>query len=513
MGHGIRATLLVGWVLAACGGAYAADAPAYKLTYTPCRQIELVETHTIRLPGHTVKEWIFFQRLPYSTPRQDITLTASPDGQDGFAGGTPRQPLVFIRKVLSEPQRDPEITYTVIYRGTLNKTQLVPLAEGEKPPRVAPLTAQQRQHYTARTEFYDYDSPDVAGWLDKSDLRRHGGESDLDLSRRIFLSLRGAFTWTAKLSRNAKASEVVRAHGAVCVGLSHLYAAALRANGIPARSLSVRLAGDPKPDDNTENMGHAVNEFFIEGIGWLSADVTVDVSAGTEEASLKAFGGDGGYYLITDDADGSGWTVDTVHFGLADKKQPSADFRKDFPETVREKIDDAMSGFEWTGNGSGKSEHKDFYALHLKPMHVETGDCSGVPKFSVPNSCYSIYHDEAGWHLRSMPGKDTQSRHYEILITPDAGGIAKYRQVGQDKDAGPGRELKIDYTTAEIGGVDFEAGKEAKNLLFELKVDGKYATTTFIMLGRRRSHPSMVPFLLPASGQAPQTQPATPAGK
>lgn len=231
---------------------------------------------------------------------------------------------------------------------------------------------------------------------------------------------------------NSKASAVARKHAAVCVGLSHVYAAALRANGIPARTLSVLLALDPKPDDNTEDPGHAVNEFFIDRIGWLPADLTVD---------------------------DSGWTVDSVRFGQTGTKQPPADFRKKFSEQVRDKMPDINWTMEWTGNGSGKTENKSFYALRVKPTQVETGDCTGAPRFSVPTSCYSVYHDNAGWHLRSMPGKDTRT------------------------------------------------------LLVELKIDGQYTPATKIMLGRKRTHPSLIPFLLPASGQPPQPQSSAPAGE
>lgn len=63
-GSGMLSAWLSALLLLACNRAYAADPPAYKLTYTPCRHVELVVTRTTRMPGHAIKEWVFFQFLP-----------------------------------------------------------------------------------------------------------------------------------------------------------------------------------------------------------------------------------------------------------------------------------------------------------------------------------------------------------------------------------------------------------------------------------------------------------------
>ena len=493
--------------LAAPPAATTAAPASYKLEYTPFRQVEVVETCSTKLPGYAIKEWVLFQLLPPATAREALTLTLEPGGQEGFTTGAGRHPLAFIREVFSAPKQNPEITYKIIYRGALNRTALVPLKDGEKPPHVPALTPALRQHYTTATTVYDFGSPELTAWLDKDDLHRHAGEQDLDLARRIYLNMHANFRWFDKSARNSKASDVVRDHAAVCVGLSHAYAAALRANGIPARSLTVRVVSASTAPDNTANFGHATNEFFIDAIGWLPADITFAVShKASDEAALGCFGGDGGNFLIEADEDAPPTTVDTVHFGQKDKAQPAADFRKQSPLAIRTTISGAAWGFEYTGSGSGKTEHHDTYVFSVSPLAIDPADPTGQSRVSAAANGCNMWHDSNGWHLQFVPPKN-KSPHYEITITPNAGTIDSYRLSGKDQ-ATAVPELKLDFTASETTTLDFSPGKDARTLRFDLKADATAIGGGLIRIGQKKDHPAQMPFLLAANGEPSNAKPA-----
>lgn len=503
-----------GWVLclAAVGRA---EGPRLKLEYRPIKQIEVVESHSTRLPGAQVKEWVFFQVLPLETPRQQITMALDPAGQAGQTSAPASLPLLFIRQVLDAPQKDGELAYKVTYRGTLMQTKLVPLAAGESAPDVRPLAAHEREIYTACNQWYDYDSPAVKAWMDEAGLRRQNGESDLDFARRVFLSMRTTFRWQAQFGHNAKASEVVRDHAATCVGLSRTFACPLRAAGIPTRTLSVRMVPgnleetDPKADDL---LGHATSEFFIDGIGWIPADITHCVGERQDEQrALSAFGGDLGAFFILSDGDrGLTWTVDTVNFGRADKPGVSADFRKTFITKVQAEVPSALFGLAWTSTAVKKSESHEQYSIRVVPLVADEADPTGMPKTPGLPACFLVWRDETGWHIHSHVKPKEAAKKFKIDVTADGGAIEQYRVVGQEQAPAHARcpQFTEEYTTDQDSGVDFVASPETKAMRIDLQIDGK-DSSSLVRIGRKGVYPHMMPCLLPAAVPASAPSPAS----
>src|SRR5207253_3603258 len=123
----------------------------------------------------------------------------------------------------------------------------------------------------------DYKGDAFQQWLKTVDLTRKKDESDLDYARRAFLVIRAQFRYEFKAEMKRKVSVVCTAGKSDCAGLSMLYVAALRAHGIPARTLYGRWAKSTQPEAKLDGLvysqWHVKAEFFAAGIGWVPADI------------------------------------------------------------------------------------------------------------------------------------------------------------------------------------------------------------------------------------------------
>jgi transglutaminase-like putative cysteine protease len=131
------------------------------------------------------------------------------------------------------------------YEVTLLKRDL---KEG-KPPLPPLLDSTQRRVYTSATEEYDFKSEPFATWLQTNHLLRKDRESNLAFGFRALKTLSQALKYKGKTGIEKASTICTRGDGA-CGGLSNVYVAILRANGIPARVLYGRLAkNSSRPND------------------------------------------------------------------------------------------------------------------------------------------------------------------------------------------------------------------------------------------------------------------------
>src|SRR5205085_6623815 len=86
-----------------------------------------------------------------------------------------------------------------------------------------------------------------------------------------------------------------------CGGLSMLLVAALRAGGVPARTLYGRWAESAKPgekaDDQPFLQWHVKAEFYATGIGWVPVDMASGILHDKSPEGLEFFGKDPGNFL------------------------------------------------------------------------------------------------------------------------------------------------------------------------------------------------------------------------
>lgn len=123
--------------------------------------------------------------------------------------------------------------------------------------------------YLESSEFIDWQQPDVRH---KAAALAENCTSDEAVAKRCFEFVRDAIkhSWDYRLNPvTCKASEVLRHGTGYCYAKSHLLAALLRANGIPAglcyQRLTVETQGPPY-------CLHGLNAVYLQAHGWYRID-------------------------------------------------------------------------------------------------------------------------------------------------------------------------------------------------------------------------------------------------
>ena len=142
----------------------------------------------------------------------------------------------------------------------------------------------------------DFQSPPFQHWLDDTDLHRSASERDLDFGFRVYQTIRKRYHYHYDPKQDRSASKICLTDQSDCSGLSYLFVSAMRANGVPARSLAGRLA---KSALTTLDYGqcHVRSEFYADGIGWVPVDMSFGVGSSDRNAGLY-FGNDPGDLLV-----------------------------------------------------------------------------------------------------------------------------------------------------------------------------------------------------------------------
>jgi transglutaminase-like putative cysteine protease len=125
------------------------------------------------------------------------------------------------------------------------------------------------QRFLAASTYIDFDEPEVRATARR--LAEHAA-SELDVVRACFEFVRDAIRHSVDFQLNpvtCKASDVLRHGTGYCYAKSHLLAALLRANGIPAglcyQRLSVGTGGAPY-------CLHGLNAVHLKDFGWYRID-------------------------------------------------------------------------------------------------------------------------------------------------------------------------------------------------------------------------------------------------
>jgi len=125
------------------------------------------------------------------------------------------------------------------------------------------------QRYLSASTYIDFDTPDV-----RASARRlaEGRASEEEVARACFEFVRDEIRHSVDFKLNpvtCKASDVLRHGTGYCYAKSHLLAALLRANGIPAglcyQRLSVGTEGAPY-------CLHGLNAVYLKDFGWYRID-------------------------------------------------------------------------------------------------------------------------------------------------------------------------------------------------------------------------------------------------
>jgi transglutaminase-like putative cysteine protease len=130
-------------------------------------------------------------------------------------------------------------------------------------------TMDNLQKYLAISKYIDRDHPAIVAKA--AELAGHG-TGKLDIARRCFEFVRDGIQHSVDFQRNpvtCKASDVLLHGTGYCYAKSHLLAALLRANGVPAGLCYQRLVlvpGEPR------HSLHGLNAVYLEDFGWYRVD-------------------------------------------------------------------------------------------------------------------------------------------------------------------------------------------------------------------------------------------------
>lgn len=237
---------------------------------------------------------------------------------------------------------DRTLDIKVTYAGKLYRKELTKGANPRAKAEVPTLSVMERVFYTAKTATMDWGEPNFQSWLDMGELRRRDGESNLDFGKRCYdyLMENGIYGGDTSSYSSRRPSEVCRTMSNDCGGLSLLFVAAMRANGIPARSLFGRWA---RCQTNSYGQFHVIAEFYDDRIGWIP----VDISAGLEQPD-QHFGRAGGnlivFHIDTDISPLDGFVHGWAQYPLLYVDSPSLNAWADFSEKTKWSVEFLQSG-------------------------------------------------------------------------------------------------------------------------------------------------------------------------
>jgi hypothetical protein len=268
-----------------------ADDPAtmrFWLEVKPAQRIVAVLTADITHPDtDKIDEGaIFAPQVPNLPGQKDVKTTFNAKAMIVQEEGPLKRPLFLAR--FSDGRKTFHIVLTV--EATLMSRKLRPLTKGQAVPKVADLSAEAVKWYTR----YSWDGvlepnpKPFREWLAKVGLKRKAGEGELVFAYRAFQYIQRHFGY--KYPPDDRSLAAVCASGqSDCGGLSGLFVAVMRENGVPARALTGRMAA-------SGGLGHVRAEFFARGVGWVPVDAAAAVSD-SNGSTFDFFGNDPGDLL------------------------------------------------------------------------------------------------------------------------------------------------------------------------------------------------------------------------
>jgi Transglutaminase-like superfamily len=183
---------------------------------------------------------------------------------------TGKRQMIELRIDSNELSLKSGIPFRLEYEGILYARTL---KQGRAPEPVPKLTEDERHRYLMVSTTMDYNNPDFLQWMDKQGLKRQGDEGVAKFAHRVFryLTRNGKYGGDTSNYEARRPSRVCKSLSTDCGGFSLLFAAVMRANGVPARTLFGRWANS---ETDESKQFHVVAEFFVEESGWVPVDIT-----------------------------------------------------------------------------------------------------------------------------------------------------------------------------------------------------------------------------------------------
>jgi hypothetical protein len=305
-------------------------------------------TNDVRCEKLEASEWLIFAPVLTTTAGQtEVSTQMTPAGKEIAELSELSRPLLLARVAAETDELKHAVNMRVVYQATLWSRRLVLLSRDQKPPAVKDLDNAEREAALRSAGDLSFDGEAFKSWQAEHKLMLAAGESEIDFARRVFIAIRKHFKYDYVPDMDRTPAAVCQAGKSDCGGLSNLFVAMLRSQGIPARTLAGRWA--ISADSNEKLNGHAYfqyhvkAEFFAAGVGWVPVDMASGILHDRSREGLYYFGYDPGDF-ITQHVDGN-LEVDTIHFG---KQQIVVLQRPAFWVTGKGTLDDLKVVEGWT---------------------------------------------------------------------------------------------------------------------------------------------------------------------
>ena len=277
----------------------AATPPTMSIEIGRPRRVEATLAFAASAPRITPRKWTIIAPMPpVLASQREIAAETTPLAKTSAESAGLKRPILLWNIAAEDP---PKRQLALGIRYTLELLPRALVARAPAADSVAALTADERAAFTLPGRLTDFETPVFQAWLAEHALRPSGKETDLDFARRVFLEIKdgGGFEFNEQMDR--RASVVCKGMKSDCGGLTALFVATLRANGIPARQLVGRWAEtaekDEKLDGKEWQKEHVKAEFYAAGIGWVPVDMSVAVDIDRRPGSLRHFGRDNADFI------------------------------------------------------------------------------------------------------------------------------------------------------------------------------------------------------------------------
>ncbi len=252
--------------------------PQWKIVAADHQNIEARINYEVHTSTYVVNRWMAYLPEPPELPSQsNIKVTTKPKSKLMSEKSSLARKVRQFDIAVPNPSPASKLELEMTVQATLRTRRLVPLAMGETPPKVVPLTPTETKYYTSPGRDIDFKAKSFKAWLDKKDLHIDKAEQSIDFAERILQVIRDDYAYGYNLSEK-KASLCCDQGSIDCSGMSFLFVATMRANAIPARVLIGRLAmprkADARPREQGYDQPHVRAEFYLADVGWIAVDAS-----------------------------------------------------------------------------------------------------------------------------------------------------------------------------------------------------------------------------------------------
>lgn len=299
-------------LLAALGVPPAApgQSPDWHMVYTPSHRATFEQQWTYTFAKGQSNRWFIALRYP-----PELAWSRDVQGKAELLTSAGWKPFKEVRDGSKEKRRmlvidyahdDPKLRHGFTVRTSLTATICDQhLQKGPPDQAVKPLTDHERDMYLAATHSFDFRAPNVKKWMDQHKMWKGKDESRLDFVHRVYTELRHTLPYNMRDAGAWTCSQILKVGFGECCRHSVVGTSILRANHIPARAACALWAVDDKSQG-----AHCWGEFFLDGVGWVPYDTTLDDKNANTDAYFAHKTGEHIAGMIDFD-----WTIDAGRFG------------------------------------------------------------------------------------------------------------------------------------------------------------------------------------------------------